>query len=81
LDILQHAYGRLLPVVIIPLFFKYKPFSDSALKGRIIDLAGKMQVKILDVFEIDFSKRRLRPMPLSSAGALPARNSRRYPER
>ncbi len=47
--------AKLTPVVIIPLFFKYRKFSDQALRQRIISLAGKMKVKILDVFEIDLS--------------------------
>jgi STE24 endopeptidase len=52
--------AKLTPVLIIPLFFKYKPFSDAALRQRIIALAEKMKIKILDVFEIDFSKKTLK---------------------
>jgi len=51
---------RLMPVLIIPLFFKYKKISDEQLKERIINLAKKMKIKILDVFEIDFSKKTLK---------------------
>lgn len=49
--------AKLVPVLIIPLFFKYNPLSDQVLRERIIKLAEKMKVKILDVFEIDFSKK------------------------
>jgi len=52
--------ARLTPVLIIPLFFKYKKLEDEALRGRILDLARKMKVRILDVFEIDFSKKSLK---------------------
>lgn len=52
--------AKLVPVVLIPLFFKYKPLTDSALKERIVNLAHKLNVKILDVFEIDFSKKTLK---------------------
>lgn len=52
--------AKLMPVIIIPLFFKYKKLSDEDLRGRIMKLAGKMQVKILDCFEIDFSKKTLK---------------------
>ena len=52
--------ARLTPVLLIPLFFKYKPLSDTALKSRILGLAEKMKVKLLDVFEIDFSKKTLK---------------------
>ena len=52
--------ARITPVLIIPLFFKYKKMTDSSLKGRILALAEKMKVKILDVFEIDFSSKTLK---------------------
>jgi len=52
--------AKLMPVVIIPLFFKYKRLSDEELRKRIFSLADKMRVKILDVFEIDFSKKTLK---------------------
>lgn len=52
--------AKLTPVIIIPLFFKYKKFSDEALRERIMRLAEKMRIKILDVFEIDFSKKTLK---------------------
>ncbi len=52
--------AKLMPLVIIPLFFKYKKLSDEVLKNRIISLADKMRIKILDVFEIDFSKKTLK---------------------
>lgn len=49
--------AKLAPVIIIPLFFKYKKFSDEALRQRIIRLSEKMKLKILDVFEIDLSRK------------------------
>ena len=52
--------AKLTPLVIIPLFFKYKQLGDEALKKRIIALAKAMKVRILDVFEIDFSKKTLK---------------------
>jgi STE24 endopeptidase len=52
--------ARLTPVLIIPLFFKYSKLDDEALRSRILTLADKMKVKILDVFEIDFSKKTLK---------------------
>lgn len=52
--------ARLTPVIIIPLFFKYKKLSDETLRMRILNLAQKMRVKILDCFEIDFSKKTLK---------------------
>jgi len=52
--------ARIAPIVIIPLFFKYKKLSNDILKERIMNLANKMRIKILDVFEIDFSKKTLK---------------------
>ena len=52
--------ARLAPVLIIPLFFKYKKLSNDILRVRIMNLANKMRVKILDVFEIDLSKKTLK---------------------
>lgn len=46
--------------MIIPLFFKYKKLSDEALRSRILGLAAKFNVKILDCFEIDLSKKTLK---------------------
>jgi STE24 endopeptidase len=52
--------AKLTPIIIIPLFFKYKKLSDESLRERIMSLAKKMQVKILDCFEINFSKKTLK---------------------
>jgi STE24 endopeptidase len=52
--------AKLTPVLIIPLFFKYKKLEDDILRQRIFNLAQKMQVKLMDVFEIDFSKKTLK---------------------
>ncbi|MCX5694200.1 MAG: M48 family metallopeptidase [Candidatus Omnitrophica bacterium] len=52
--------AKLTPVLIIPLFFKYKKLDDEVLRQRIFKLAGKMQVKLLDVFQIDLSKKSLK---------------------
>lgn len=52
--------ARVFPVIVIPLFFKYKKISDEGLRSSIFELAKKMHVKILDVFEIDYSKKSLK---------------------
>jgi STE24 endopeptidase len=52
--------AKLAPVLIIPLFFKYKKLEDEALRQRIFNLAAKMQVKLMEVFQIDFSKKTLK---------------------
>lgn len=52
--------AKLLPIVIIPLFFKYKKLADEGLRERVLKLARTMKIKILDVFEIDFSRKTLK---------------------
>ncbi|MDD5109111.1 MAG: M48 family metallopeptidase [Candidatus Omnitrophica bacterium] len=52
--------AKLTPVLIIPLFFKYKKLDDEILRQRIFNLASKMQIRLMDVFEIDFSKKTLK---------------------
>ena len=52
--------AKIVPVVIIPLFFKYKKLSNDILRVRIMNLANKMRLKILDVFEIDLSSKTLK---------------------
>lgn len=44
------------PVIVIPLFYKYKRIEDPALRERILDLTTKAKIGVTDVFEIDFSK-------------------------
>ncbi|MGD9014814.1 MAG: M48 family metallopeptidase [Candidatus Omnitrophota bacterium] len=48
---------RLFPVLIIPLFFKYQRIENDDLRQRILNLAKRMAVEILDVYQIDFSKK------------------------
>ncbi len=49
--------ARVFPLVILPLFFKYRRLTDENLKQRILELAKKLQLRIVDVFEIDFSRK------------------------
>ena len=52
--------AKVMPIVIIPLFFKYKRLSDDLLREKIMRLAGKMKVKLIDCFEIDLSSKTLK---------------------
>lgn len=52
--------AKVMPIIIIPMFFKYKKLSDDLLRERIMRLAEKMKVKLIDCFEIDFSKKTLK---------------------
>lgn len=49
------VFAKLVPVLIIPLFFKYTELKDNELKTKLIGLAQQCGVKILNVFKIDLS--------------------------
>ena len=49
-------FSKVFPVVIIPLFYKYKNIQDEALRRAILDLARRAAVKVTDAFEINMSK-------------------------
>lgn len=49
--------ARILPVVIVPLFFKTAPIEDELLNGRIVDLARDMGVTLNKVLKIDISRK------------------------
>jgi STE24 endopeptidase len=49
--------SRILPVLILPLFFKYIPIEDEALKARIFTLANKAGIRLMDVCKIDLSRK------------------------
>jgi STE24 endopeptidase len=48
---------RLMPVLLIPLFFKYLPLDDEDLRGRIMDLAKRSGIRLVDVCQIDLSRK------------------------
>jgi STE24 endopeptidase len=48
---------RLAPVLILPLFFKVVPLSDTELRERLFRLAERSQTRIKDVFQINFSSK------------------------
>jgi STE24 endopeptidase len=47
----------LAPLILIPVFFKCKRIPDDALRGRLVALARDMGIRVLDVYQIDFSRR------------------------
>jgi len=51
------ALTRMMPVLIIPLFYKYMPIEDEGLKKRIMDLAERSGIKLMDVCGIDLSRK------------------------
>ncbi|MCK4463690.1 MAG: hypothetical protein KAU58_05200, partial [Candidatus Omnitrophica bacterium] len=50
-------FAKILPIFVIPLFYKYSELNDINLKKRIKELASKASVKLIDVFQIDLSSK------------------------
>lgn len=48
--------GKLFPVLIIPLFYKYSPIGDLVLKDKIETLAKRFGVSIANVYSLNLSK-------------------------
>ncbi|MGB2868919.1 MAG: M48 family metallopeptidase [Bacteroidota bacterium] len=48
--------ARVAPILIFPIFYKFKPVADEKLKSRIVALCGKAGVVVQGVFVFDMSK-------------------------
>lgn len=56
LFIISVILARIVPVVILPLFYKITPVDDEELKGRIKRLAVNAGIKVENVYKFDMSK-------------------------
>jgi STE24 endopeptidase len=54
--LLTVVIGRIAPVLIIPLFYKCRPITDTQLRERLLELGKSCDVKITEVFKIGLSK-------------------------
>jgi STE24 endopeptidase len=54
--ILSVVLARFAPVVIFPLFYKFKPIEEESLKGRILDLCSTARVHVDGIFTFNMSK-------------------------
>ena len=48
--------GKLFPVFIVPLFYKYQPLPDGELKSRILALLSRYGLPAANLFSINLSK-------------------------
>lgn len=48
--------GRIAPVLIFPLFYKFKPIENDSVKNRILDLCNKTGIEIKGIFVFNMSK-------------------------
>lgn len=49
-------FANVFPVLIIPLFYKCSILKNSELRSRVLEQAERFNIKLMDVYEIDFSK-------------------------
>lgn len=56
LFILSVVLARIVPIIILPLFYKVTPLEDEDLKVRISDLAVGAGIKVENVFKFNMSK-------------------------
>ncbi len=49
--------AAVVPIWLVPLFYRLTPLQDPALRGRILDLAGRMNVQAAEVAVADFSRK------------------------
>ncbi len=52
----SYVLGKLFPVLIVPIFYKYGAVEDESLKKRILDLAGRYELPVENVYSLNLSK-------------------------
>ncbi|MDA9101302.1 M48 family metallopeptidase [Omnitrophica bacterium] len=53
---ISYLLGKIFPVVIVPLFYKYGQVDDEALKNRILALAARYQLPVGNIYSLNLSK-------------------------
>lgn len=53
--LLTILFAKIFPVLIIPLFFKYERLGDEELRMKLMELAKKCGIRLLDVFRLKLS--------------------------
>jgi len=49
-------FANIFPVLIIPIFYNYNKLGDNELRNKILKVADRFNIKVMDLFEIDLSK-------------------------
>lgn len=49
-------FAKIFPIFVIPLFYKSKPLESNELRDKVLGLAKRFGIKIMDAFEINFSR-------------------------
>ncbi len=53
---LSYVMGKIFPVLIVPLFYKYSQVENASLKERILTLAGRYGLPVENVYSLNLSK-------------------------
>jgi len=48
--------SKIVPIIILPLFYKISPIEDEDLKNRILKLSKNVNLKVENIFQFDMSK-------------------------
>jgi STE24 endopeptidase len=54
---LSIVLARIFPQVILPLFFRVRPLEEGEVRQRLLGLFARFQIKLNDIFVLDFSKK------------------------
>lgn len=52
----SYVLGKLFPTLIVPLFYKYDPIQDEALRKRVFDLSAKYGMPVENLYSLNLSK-------------------------
>ena len=52
----SYVLGKVFPVVIVPLFYKYGKLEDKELESRVLELAARFDMPVGNVYSINLSK-------------------------
>jgi STE24 endopeptidase len=52
----SYILGKLFPVFIVPLFYRYGPVADESLKERVRALAGRYGMPVKNIFSLNLSR-------------------------
>ncbi len=52
----SYGIGRLFPVLIVPMFYKYSPVPEGEVRELIVKLAGRFRMPLSNVYSINLSK-------------------------
>lgn len=52
----SYVLGKIFPVFIVPLFYKYGPLEDKELESKILSLAARFNMPVKNIYSLNLSK-------------------------